>query len=71
MYGSTMGNDVTTTVEQAKARLRANGITIKAWADEHDFSLTSVRAVISGHNKGHYGKAHEIAVALGIKEQAE
>lgn len=71
VYRSTKEAKVTTTVEQAKARLKANGVTIKAWAEENGFPVTSVRAIISGHNKGNYGQAHKIAVALGIKEQAD
>lgn len=67
VYPSTEGQVVTTKVEQAKAKLRAKGITIKAWAEVNGFPLRSVRAVLSGHNKGNYGRAHEIAVALGMK----
>lgn len=57
------------TAEQAKQALRRDGVTIKAWAKQRCFPVTCVRAVLTGHNKGHYGQAHEIAVALGIKEQ--
>ncbi|WP_439526859.1 hypothetical protein [Roseovarius mucosus] len=60
-----------TKLEQAKAKLRAEGTTIKAWAKAKGFSIHSVRAVIAGHNKGHYGEAHRIAVALGLKEATE
>lgn len=48
--------------------LWAEGKTVASWAKEHGFSERAVRAVISGHNKGNYGQAHQIAVALGLKE---
>jgi gp16 family phage-associated protein len=50
-------------------RLRSEGTTVPEWARKHGFPVRAVRAVISGHNKGHYGQAHKIAVALGIKGQ--
>ena len=48
-------------------RLRAEGKTVRQWSEEHGFKVRAVRAVISGRNKGHYGQAHRIAVALGLK----
>ncbi|WP_112310199.1 helix-turn-helix domain-containing protein [Pseudogemmobacter bohemicus] len=45
-------------------RLWSEGKTVRSWAAENGFSLRSVRAVISGHNKGNYGKAFLIAKAL-------
>jgi gp16 family phage-associated protein len=48
-------------------RLRNEGKTVTAWAKENGYPVRSVRAVISGHNKGHFGQAHKIAVALGLK----
>lgn len=54
------------TTETVK-RLRAEGTTVPDWAKRNGFPVRAVRAVISGHNKGHYGQAHKIAVALGIK----
>ena len=58
------------TAEQVKAKLRQRGVTIKAWAEKNGFPVTSVRAVLNGHNQGNYGQSHKIAVALGLKEQA-
>lgn len=71
VYRSTKWPKVKTNVEKVKAQLRAEGLTIKEWAKDNGFSIYSVRAVISGHNKGHYGKAHKIAVALGIKDSLD
>lgn len=48
-------------------RLWAEGKTVPQWAREQGFNVRAVRAVISGQNKGHYGQAHNIAVALGLK----
>lgn len=48
-------------------RLRAEGKTVTAWAKENGYPVQAVRSVIYGHNKGHYGQAHKIAVALGLK----
>lgn len=51
-------------------KLREEGKTIPQWAKEHGFPVRAVRAVVYGHNKGHYGQAHIIAVALGLKGKA-
>jgi gp16 family phage-associated protein len=56
---------------ELKAEFRAKGLTATKWAKENGFPLRSVRAVLSGHNKGHYGQSHAIAVALGLKEKPE
>lgn len=50
--------------------LGAEGRTVASWAKEHGCSERAVRAVISGHNKGNYGQAHEIEVALGLKAKS-
>lgn len=44
------------------------GTTIRAWAKKHGFNERIVYAVLNGGNKGNYGKAHEVAVLLGLKE---
>jgi len=56
------------TAEQVKEYLRREGKTMKAWSEERgvtDYAL--VRRLMNGLNKGRYGKAHKVAVALGIK----
>lgn len=40
-------------------------------AEELGVSYSLLRNVIYGQAKGHYGKAHHVAVALGIKEAPE
>ncbi|HIJ83539.1 MAG: hypothetical protein HW380_2546 [Magnetococcales bacterium] len=43
------------------------GITVKTWAQAHGFRPWEVYRVLNGAYKGRYGRAHEIAVALGMK----
>ncbi len=50
-----------------KEALRNEGKTLSAWAREHGFKENKVIRVVNGFDKGNYGKAHEIAVAMGIK----
>ncbi len=57
------------TPEKVKARLREQGKPISQWAKEHGFPARAVYRVLEGIDKGHYGQAHEIAVALGLKPQ--
>jgi gp16 family phage-associated protein len=60
------------TPEQIKERLRQEGRTMKDWSRERGVSdYAAVRRLMNGFNKGAYGKAHEIAVSLGIKNQHE
>ncbi len=56
------------TIEQFKVELQAEGKTAVQWAEEHDFPLWAVYRVMSGMNKCHRGRAHRIAVAMGIKK---
>jgi len=58
------------TVDQVKAEFKANGMTVTQWAKDNGFEPTSVSQVLNGFAKGNYGKAHDIAVALGIKARA-
>lgn len=53
--------------DQIKASLRRQGKTISQWAEEHGYSRNSVYRVLNGIDKAHYGRAHEIAVKLGLK----
>jgi gp16 family phage-associated protein len=55
------------TADQVRADWRAKGLTMKEWANTNGFPITAVKAVMSGHNKGHFGQAHRIKVALGMK----
>lgn len=55
------------TPAQIKSRFRASGTTVTEWAEKHGYTRNAVYRVLNGIDKAHYGKAHEIAVALGMK----
>ena len=59
-----------TTPEQIKQRFRDQGVTLAAWAAEHGYRPSAVYRVLNGFDKAHYGRAHEIAVKLGLKQHA-
>lgn len=58
---------MTQTADQIKAKFRADGVTIVSWAAERGYKYHDVINVLAGVKKGVRGKAHEIAVALGMK----
>lgn len=58
------------TPEQLKRKFRAAGITFAGWARDHGYDPNYVSRVVNGQAKAHFGKAHEIAVALGLKQAA-
>lgn len=53
--------------EKVKQRLRMQGVTVTQWAAAHGYTRNEVYRVLNGQAKAHYGKAHDIAVALGMK----
>ena len=55
------------TPAQVKARFRQQGKTITEWAAENGYTRNAVYRVLNGFDKANYGRAHEIAVKLGIK----
>ena len=55
------------TVQSFKSRLRSQGKTIRQWAEENGFPPGAVYRVLNGVDKAHFGRAHDIAVAAGIK----
>lgn len=58
------------TVEKIKENLEKQGKTLAQWARENGYSPRDVYLVIGGQNKAKYGKGHEIAVKLGLKDGA-
>ena len=56
---------------QVKARFRQQGKTITEWANENGYTRNAVYRVLNGFDKANYGRAHEIAVKLGIKSSDE
>ncbi len=55
------------TPDTFKTRLRSQGKTIRQWAEENNFPPLAVYRVLNGLEKGRFGRAHDIAVAAGIK----
>lgn len=58
------------TPNQFKETLRKQGKTITDWARENGFPRQEVYRVLNGQSKAYYGQAHNIAVAMGIKQAA-
>lgn len=60
------------TPAQVKSKFRREGKTFTRWAEEHGYPRIAVYRVLNGFDKANYGRAHEIAVKLGLKnpEQA-
>jgi gp16 family phage-associated protein len=52
---------------KVKKRFADEGVCIADWARRHGFERKLVYRVLDGSAKGLRGKAHNIAVALGIK----
>lgn len=57
--------------EQVKRHFRQQGITFTDWARQNGYTRNEVYRVLNGQSKAHYGKAHEIAVKLGLKHAPE
>ncbi len=55
------------TANQVKERFRQAGKTISEWATENGYTRNEVYRVLNGQAKANYGKAHDIAVKLGLK----
>lgn len=57
--------------DQIKNRFHREGRTFTSWAKEHGYTANQVYRVLNGTDKAKYGKAHEIAVKLGLKPNPE
>lgn len=55
------------TPEQVKQEFISQGITVATWAENHGFIPQEVYKILNGQSKGNFGRAHQIAVALGLK----
>lgn len=55
------------TPEQVKQLFMAHGVPMSTWAKANEYKPRYVYMVLNGQFKGHFGKAHEIAVKLGLK----
>lgn len=50
-----------------RERFRASGVTMRSWAETRGFAPDLVYAVLNGRIHGVRGRAHDVAVALGLK----
>ena len=60
-----------TTADAAKARLDAEGVSIREWAQMRGYNPRTVYAVLNGQLKCKRGVSHRIAVELGIKPRPQ
>lgn len=51
---------------EVKDRLRAQGLTLKAFAEQHGYLYRDVSDVVRGVRRGYFGKGREIAKKLGM-----
>ena len=51
---------------QIKHRLRQQGMTMKSWAEAHNFKYRDVSDVLRGVRLGNYGAGRDIFLALGL-----
>ncbi|WP_122663720.1 DNA-binding protein [Pseudomonas viridiflava] len=56
------------TPAEAKLWLQSHGVSVQAFAQAHDLDAATCYQLLDGRKKGLRGKAHDAAVALGIKE---
>jgi len=52
-----------------KHRLREQGQTLKSFAQAHGFRYRTVREVVAGLRRGHYGEGRKVRIALGLPVQ--
>lgn len=57
--------------DQVKRRFQQQGITFTDWAATNGYKRSEVYRVLNGQAKAYYGRAHEIAVKLGLKADPE
>lgn len=62
-----MARNNTLTPSQVREHFRLQGKTLTQWAKEQGFPRQAVYRVMAGQDKAYFGRAHEIAVALGLK----
>lgn len=57
------------TPDQVKENFRNQGKSFMKFAHENGYRPQQVYQVLNGQAKGRFGKAHEIAVKLGMKNE--
>lgn len=55
------------TPQEVKQEFINQGIPVSEWAENNGFIPQEVYKVLNGQSKGNFGRAHQIAVALGLK----
>ncbi len=55
------------TANKVREQFRQRGETITEWALKNGYKRNEVYRVLNGQAKAYYGRAHEIAVKLGLK----
>lgn len=61
------GAPVVKTAAQVRREFEENGVAISEWARLHGFNRNVVCDLLRGRTKAKRGKAHQAAVALGLK----
>lgn len=56
-----------TPADRIKKQFHQRGETFTDWAEARGYTRQEVYRVLNGQAKAKYGRAHEIAVALGLK----
>jgi gp16 family phage-associated protein len=56
------------TADQVREEFRRSGRTFTSWAREHGYTQSLVFEVLRGRILAKYGKSHEVAVLLGLKD---
>lgn len=59
------------TPDKVKQQFQQRGMTFTEWADQNGYKRGEVYRVLNGQAKAKYGKAHDIAVKLGLKPAPE
>ncbi len=62
-----MSRKTALTPDQVRRSFRSRGLTFTKWARDHGYDREAVYRVMNGKDKATFGRAHEIAVALGLK----
>ena len=58
------------TPDQLKNKFKREGRSFAEWARQNGYEYVDVIRLVNGFNKGRRGRGHEIAVKLGLKEEA-
>lgn len=66
-----MSDTILATRDEVKRRFEAHGETITDWAQHHGFTRGEVYAFLNGRTKGKRGRAHRLAVLLGVKAKPD